>query len=280
SYFYPAVGLSGVLSEMTEMPEWISFSKIRAAYTQVGNDADPYLLKQPYSYSPGAGQGFIARDVNRTIADLKPERTEAWEFGTEWRFFDGRLGLDATIYKTNTINQLVFMPMIQPSGFNTQYVNVGDIENKGIELMISGNPIKMESFRWNTSINYALNKNKVLRLGGGLNEATLTTASDYARVLIRVGGSYGDLFGTVWDKDENGRHKISAAGLPVVKTLQKIGDFNPYYTVGWSKQFEYKSFDLSFLIDGRVGGTLLSGTDAMLGYFGVGEYTTAFREGG
>lgn len=279
SYFYPAVGISALLSEMTNMPEWVTFSKIRGAYTQVGNDADPYLLIQTYSYSPGAGQGFIARDVNRTIADLKPERTEAWEFGTEWRFLDGRVGLDATVYKTNTVNQLIFVPMIQPSGFNTQYVNVGDIENQGIELMLNGNPVNTENFNWNTSINYALNKNKVMRLRDGVTEATLTTASDFARVLIRVGGSYGDLFGTVWDKDENGKHKVSSTGLPVTKTLQKIGDFNPDYTVGWTNEFTYKKFDMSFQIDGRVGGTLISGTDAMLGYFGVGDYTTAFRDG-
>src|SRR5690606_25591032 len=103
--------------------------------------------------------------------------------------------------------------------------------------------------------------------------------SDYERVLNRVGGSYGDLFGTVWDKDENGRYKVSSTGLPVTKTLQKIGDFNPDYTVGWTNDFTYKKFDMSFQIDGRVGGTLISGTDAMLGYFGVGDYTTAFRDG-
>ena len=279
SYFYPSVGLSGLLSEMMNFPEWISFAKIRGAYTQVGNDADPYLLQQSYTYSPGAGQGFIARDGNRAINDLKPERTEAWELGTEWRFLDGRLGLDATFYKTNTINQLIFIGMPQPSGYNTQYVNVGDIENKGIELMLTGNPIKKENFNWNSTINFALNRNKMISLLPGIPEASLTTASNFARLLIRPGGSYGDLFGTVWDTDENGRYKISSAGLPVVKQLEKVGNFNPDYTLGWLNQFEYKRFDLSFLIDGRVGGTLISGTDAMLGYFGVADYTTPFRDG-
>lgn len=280
SYFYPSVGLSGILSEMMNFPEWITFAKVRGAYTQVGNDADPYLLQQPYTYSPGAGGGFIARDGNKAINDLKPERTKAWELGTELRFIHNRLSLDATFYKTNTVNQLIFIGLPQPSGFNTQYVNVGDIENKGFELMLKGTPVKSENFSWNASFNFSLNRNEMISLLPGIESASLTTATTFASLLIKPGGSYGDLFGSIWEKNENGQYKVSSSGLPVVQQLKKIGNFNPDYTMGLSNQFEYKNFDLSFLIDGRVGGTVISGTDAMMGYFGVANYTTSFRDGG
>nr|WP_068888437.1 SusC/RagA family TonB-linked outer membrane protein [Pedobacter panaciterrae] len=280
SYFYPSVGLSALFSEIFSLPDWVNFAKVRGAYTQVGNDADPYLLNQTYTYSPGAGSGFIARDQTKYINDLKPERTKAWELGTEWRFIDDRLSLDATFYKTNTVNQLIFIGLPQPSGFNNQYVNVGDIQNKGMELMLKGTPIKNDNFTWSSTFNFALNRNKVLSLLPGISQASLTTATNYASLLIKPGGAYGDLFGQVWEKDANGRNKISSTGLPVVQQLQKIGNFNPDYTLGLSNQFDYKNFSLSFLIDGRVGGTVISGTDAMLGYFGIADYTTAFREGG
>ena len=280
SYFYPSVGLSGLLTGILNLPEWISYSKVRAAYTQVGNDADPYLLNQTYTFSQGAGSGFVSRDQTRYINDLKPERTKAIELGTEWRFFKGRLGLDLTLYKTNTVNQLIFIGLPQPSGYNNQYVNVGDIENKGIELMLTGSPLKGTDFMWNTSLNFAANRNKVISLLPGIAQASLTTATNFASSLIRPGGSYGDMYGFIWEKNQEGRHKVSNAGLPVVQQLQKIGNFNPDYTLGWNNQFQYKKFSLSFLVDGRVGGTIISGTDALLGYFGLADYTTPFRDGG
>jgi TonB-linked SusC/RagA family outer membrane protein len=280
SYFYPSFGLSGLLSEMVQLPSWVSYAKVRGAYTQVGNDADPYLLQQTYSYSPGAGSGFVARDQIKYIDNLKPEKTKAWEIGTEWRFFDGRLGLDASVYKTNTVNQLIFIGLPQPSGYNNQYVNVGDIQNKGMELMVTGNPVKKEGFNWNTTVNFALNRNKVLSLLPGIEQASISPSTNFGSLLIKPGGAYGDIYGYKWARNEDGQYQINANGLPVVEQLQKIGNFNPDYTLSWLNQFDYKQFNFSFMVDGRVGGTVVSGTDAMLAYFGLGDYTTAYRDGG
>lgn len=280
SYFYPSFGLSGLLSEMIKMPSWVSYAKVRGAYTQVGNDADPYLLQQTYSYSPGAGDGFVARDQIKYIDDLKPEKTKAWEIGTEWRFFEGRLGLDASVYKTNTVNQLIFIGLPQPSGYNNQYVNVGDIENKGLEIMLTGNPVKKDNLSWNTTLNFALNRNKVLALLPGIEQANLSPSTNFGSLLIKPGGSYGDIYGFKWAQEANGAYQINNAGLPVVQQLQNIGNFNPDYTISWLNQVDYKQFTLSFMIDGRVGGTVISGTDALLGYFGLADYTTKNREGG
>jgi TonB-linked SusC/RagA family outer membrane protein len=280
SYFYPSFGLSGLLSELMQMPSWISYAKVRGAYTQVGNDADPYLLQQTYSYSPGAGDGFVARDQIKYIDDLKPEKTKAWEIGTEWRFFGGRLGLDASVYKTNTVNQLIFIGLPQPSGYNNQYVNVGDIENKGMEVMLTGNPVKKDNLSWNTTLNFALNRNQVLALLPGIGQANLSPSTNFGSLLIKPGESYGDIYGFKWAQDVNGAYQINNAGLPVVQQLQNIGNFNPDYTISWLNQIDYKQFNFSFMVDGRVGGTVISGTDALLGYFGLADYTTKNRDGG
>jgi len=280
SYFYPSFGLSGLLSELMQMPSWISYAKVRGAYTQVGNDADPYLLQQTYSYSPGAGDGFVARDQIKYIDDLKPEKTKAWEIGTEWRFFGGRLGLDASVYKTNTVNQLIFIGLPQPSGYNNQYVNVGDIENKGLEIMLTGNPVKKDNLSWNTTLNFALNRNQVLALLPGIGQANLSPSTNFGSLLIKPGESYGDIYGFKWAQDVNGAYQINNAGLPVVQQLQNIGNFNPDYTISWLNQIDYKQFNFSFMVDGRVGGTVISGTDALLGYFGLADYTTKNRDGG
>ncbi|MBC9915586.1 SusC/RagA family TonB-linked outer membrane protein [Chitinophaga varians] len=281
SYFYPSVGLSAVLSDMIKMPSWVTFGKVRASYTQVGNDADPYLLLQTYDYAMGAGNGFVSRNVTKSIRDLKPEQTKSYEAGLEARFFDGRLGVDATVYKNNTINQLIYIGLPQASGFTNQYINAGNIENKGIEVMLTATPIRKNSFSWNTTLNYATNKNKVLSLAPGIDQANLSPSIIFGSLLISPGGSYGDIYGYTWSRDEKtGQRMINANGLPVVTANQKLGNFNPDFTLGWNNQLQYKNLSLSFLIDGRVGGVLVSGTDAILAAYGVADYTTRFRDGG
>lgn len=280
SFFYPSIGLSAILSDALKMPEWISFGKVRASYTQVGNDAAPYLLDQLYRFSLGAGQGFVSRDVTRAIGNLKPEKTKAYELGTEWKFFDNRFGLDATIYKTNTINQLLYIGLPLASGFSQQYINAGDIENKGIELQLNGEPLRADRFSWNTAINFARNINKIIELTPKISEAALSTATRLATVVAKTGGSYGDMYGFAWSKNEKGEYLVNDAGLPIVTANQKIGNFNPDFTLGWSNTFRFDQFSLSFLIDGRVGGEMVSGTDSYLGAYGIGEFTEQYRSGG
>lgn len=281
SYSYPSVGLTAVLSDILHLPEWISFGKVRVAFTNVGNDADPYQVNQRYDYNPGAGNGFISRDDTKSIGDLKPEQTQSYEAGTNWKFFDNRLGIDATIYKNNTINQLVLIGLPAASGYQTQYINVGNVRNSGFELMLTGTPVRNSSFTWETYINFALNRNKVIKLKAGLTQTTLSPSTNFGQLIIKPGGSYGDIYGYGWAKDAKGQHLITDAGLPVATDdqTQKLGNFNPDYTIGWGNTFNYKKFTLSFQIDGKVGGIIVSGTDALMSYYGVSDYTTKFREG-
>lgn len=280
SYFYPSVGLSGILSDAFTLPEWISFGKLRASYTQVGNDAETNLLRQLYNYTLGANAGFISRNATRAIPDLKPEITHALEFGAEWKFFNNRLGIDATIYKTNSKNQLLFVDLPPASGYSRQYINAGDIENKGLELQLTGVPIQRENFSWNTTINFARNVNKIVELIPEVQQVNISASARLASVVASVGGAYGDIYGFAWAKDANGNHLVNDNGLPIVENNQKLGNFNPKFTLGWANTFKYKHVNLSMLIDGRVGGELVSGTDSFLGAYGLGDFTEEWRDGG
>src|SRR5690606_9604845 len=253
SYFYPSVGLSAILSDMINMPSWISFAKVRGSYTQVGNDADPYLLSQLYNFSLGAQEGFVNRDATRAIGNLKPEETNSAEIGIDWKFFNNRLGLDATIYKSNTKNQLLFIGLPMASGFGRQYINAGEIENKGIEDALTGTPIEKDDFTWSTTVNVSRNINTILELTPAITQADLSASTRMATVVAKVGGSYGDLYGRGWKRNENGEFLIGANGLPVMESNMKLGNFNPDFMLGWANSFSYNRFDLSVLIDGRVG---------------------------
>jgi TonB-linked SusC/RagA family outer membrane protein len=283
SYSYPSIGLTAILSDIVKLPDWVSFGKLRFTYTNVGNDADPYRLNQRYIYTLGGRNGFISRDNIKSISDLKPEQTNSFEAGLDWKFFDNRFGIDATFYKNNTINQLVLIGLPAASGFQTQYVNVGNIKNAGFELMLSANPIRKTRFKWNTSINFGLNRNEIISLKDGITQTTLSPSTNFGQLIIKPGGSYGDIYGYGWAKDSaTGKYLINNKGLPVATSSQdqKLGNFNPDYTIGWSNTFEFKKYTLSFQVDGRVGGIIVSGTDALMSYYGVSDYTTQFRDGG
>ncbi|EFK59474.1 SusC/RagA family TonB-linked outer membrane protein [Sphingobacterium spiritivorum] len=281
SYFYPSVGVSAVFHEALKLPEWVTFGKVRGSYTIVGNDAEPSLLRQLYLFSQGAGQGFISRSPNKSIEDLKPEKTKSLEVGLDMKFFDNRLGFDFTYYKANTINQLLFIGMPMASGFSRQYINAGDIRNSGMELQLNATPVRKENFSWQTGINFSANTNKVIELSEKTKQVNVTDNTKYATVVVKEGERYGDLYGHKWKVDAaTGKYVVGANGLPIVEANKKLGNFNPDALVGWSNSFSYKNFQLNTLIDARIGGEIVSGTAAYLAAFGVGDFTETAREGG
>lgn len=279
SFFYPSAGLSVVFNEWLRMPDWVTFGKARVSYTQVGNDPNPYLLDQLYQFSLGAGNGFISRSSTKAIPDLEPELTKSFESGLDMRFFNDRLTFDATYYKSNTINQLMYLTLPMASGFSRQYINAGNIENKGLEIQLTGVPVRNDKFRWNTSVNFSTNTNTIIELHETTKRANITDNTKYATVVVEEGGKYGDLYGHVWKKDANGQYIVDANGLPVVEANQKLGNFNPKALLGWSNTFTYGNISFHTLIDARIGGEIVSGTAAYLAAFGVADFTEAYREG-
>ena len=282
SYFYPSLGLTTVLSDIIELPNFINFAKLRGSYTRVGNDAAPYLLTQSYSFSQGGTGGFINRDGTQAIGDLKPELTTSLEFGFDGRFFDNRLGLDVTFYKTNSVNQVLSLPLAPASGFSNQYINAGNIENAGVELTLTGSPIKKNDFTWDVTLNYARNINAIVSLHPDIKQTLLS--SGYGRtagVLVKEGGAYGDLYTEGWARTPSGQFIMDGAGKPVVSSSQEyLGNFNPKFTLGLNNAFSIGKISLNVLVDARIGGVMTSGSDASLAFDGSSAYTTAYREGG
>ncbi|WP_229253045.1 SusC/RagA family TonB-linked outer membrane protein [Dyadobacter helix] len=280
SYIYSSFGGNFILSDAVKLPSWISFAKIRGSWAQVGNSTDPYQLDPSYAFNPGGVGGYITRATTLPNANLKPEISSATEFGLDFRALGGRVGLDVTYYNSNTVNQILTLALPPASGFSAQLINAGKINNKGVEIMLSGTPIKTDNLTWQTSLNFGRNINKIVYLHPSIKRATLGAGVRTATPIVAEGGSYGDMEGLTWLKDAQGRRVVSAAGVPVVGPLGIIGNFNPKFTLGWNNTFNYKNFALTFLVDGRVGGTMTSGTEANLAFDGNADYTTAYREGG
>src|SRR5690606_34656142 len=241
---------------------------------QVGYDPNPYLLNQLYQFGLGAGSGFVSRSPTKAIPDLKPEQTKSFEAGLDMKLCANRLSLAATYYKSNTVQQLLFLSLPMASGFSREYINAGNIENRGFELQLAASPVKNENFSWSTAVNFSTNTNKIIELHEKTKRANISDNTKYATVVVNEGEKYGDLYGHTWMKDEaTGKYIVDAEGLPVVETNKKLGNFNPKAMLGWSNTIDYKNFSLRTLIDARIGGEIVSGTAAYLAAFGVGEFT-------
>ncbi len=281
SYLYSSFGANLLLSDAVQLPSWISFAKIRGSFAQVGNDTSPYQLLPYYVYNPGGSGGYITRNTTLPNANLKPEISSSTEFGVDLRLFRGRLGIDATYYNSLTENQILTLQLPTGTGFTAQLINAGKIRNRGVEIMLSGQPLKEGALTWNTSVNFARNVNKIVTLHENIKQAWIATVVRTAGVAAHEGGSFGDLYGYTWAKNANGQYMVNdTTGLPISAANGYLGNFNPKFTLGWNNSFGYKNFVLNFLIDGRVGGQMVSGSEANLAYDGNSDYTLAYREGG
>ena len=272
-FFYPSVGLTWVMNEALKLPSWIDLGKIRGAWSKVGNGL-PRYRSHPLN-SVGRG-GVISFNSTAPFDELKPEMTTSVEFGTEWRFFGSRLEFDFTYYQTRTKNQLFSMSAPSGSKYTTYYVNAGDIKNEGVEIVLGGTPVMTNDFRWKTSVNFALNRNKVVELAEGLGYFNFGGGSSNSYGMrLEVGGSFGDIYGRKFLRDEQGNYKYDDDGMPMPdkSDLKKMGNTSPDFNLGWQNTFTYKGFSLYFLIDGRFGGDVISLTQAELDKYGVSKVT-------
>jgi TonB-linked SusC/RagA family outer membrane protein len=280
-FFYPSAGLTWIINESLSLPEWIYLGKIRGAWSQVGNALPLYISHPINKISAG---GNFQGTTTAPFSELKPEKTNSLEFGTEWRFFGNRVEFDFTYYKTNTTNQLFSLPAPSGSGHSYYYVNAGDIENRGVEIVLGGSPLLKKDYRWKTAFNFSTNQNKVLELAEGLDYFAFgQQSSNNYQMRLEKGGSFGDIYGVGFIKDADGNIRYDAAGLPLRDNeagLLKIANCAPKWSLGWSNTFTYKDFSLFFLIDGRFGGDVLSITQADLDSYGVSKATGDARNAG
>lgn len=277
SYFYPSVGLTAIVSDMVDLPSWVSYGKARVTLANAGYGGQQYLTDNYFSV--GAG-GTINTPGTRSLGNYKPELTQSFEAGLDWRFFTNRLGLDITYYRSETKNQLISLAVPNATLFNAQYINAGLIRNSGVEFMLNGTPVRSTAFSWDVMFNFSKNVNKVVRLSDRLKTAVL---GDDRQVLetVEEGKSYGTMYMAEWKKDAQGRRIVNANGVPVVtpKTAY-AGNYNPNYMLGMNNSLNFKNLSLSFLVDYKNGGTVIGGTLAAMDASGNSKTSLYGRENG
>ena len=285
-FFYPSIGVSCLMNRVLKLPEQVTSGKVRVAWSKVGNDI-PLYITNPVAHVL-AGGGIQASDA-ASFEEMKPEMSLSVEVGTEWKFFDSRLHIDFTYYQTHTKNQFFKLPAKDGDEYAYRYVNAGNIQNTGVELMIEGTPVEIKNFSWKTGINYAFNKNKVVRLHAELpvfQYGPYGFSSSYA-MKLKKGGSFGDIYGKAFKRDTDGKILYESdgerQGLPMIEgdgNTVKVGNANPDFTLGWTNTFSWKGLVLSLLVDGRYGGKVLSQTQADMDMYGVTKVTGDARDRG
>ncbi len=279
SYFYPSVGISAILSDVFEMPEAVSFAKLRAGWAQVGNDTDPYNITSTYAFREAFnGVPRVSAFSVLKNANLKPEKTNSIEVGADLRLFGNRVGLDVAVYKSNVRNQILTLPVSQTSGLEARIINAGEVENKGIEVTLNLKPVKTDNFSWTINTNFTSNRGEVKELIDGLDTYQIAE-NNGVQILAKVGERVGDMYGTGFEMVDG--QILYENGLPVRSNeLVKLGNYNPDFMVGFQNIFKYKNFDLSVLFDWRQGGEMHSRTVAIGGTTGMLDFTTRGRESG
>ncbi len=284
SFFYPSVSTSFILSNVTELPQAISFAKLRASYAQVGNDTNPYQTTGAFiAQTPFNGQPTFSDQNLIANPNLRPEQTAAIEVGADIRFFGDKLNLDISYYNAVTKDQIISLPIGISSGFTQQVVNGGKVRSKGVEVILGATPVATQNFKWNSTVNFSTNRATVEDLPQDAGRLTLAFSRIYDSqnqtvfVQVEEGGRIGDLYGTGYQRNENGDFILTEEGRYIPdNTLQKLGNANPDFMVGFNNQFNYKKWDLGFLLDWRQGGIIVSRTRA-LGNVGGQLAETAVR---
>lgn len=293
SYLYPSIGVSAVISQMVELPKVISFFKVRASLSQTANEV-PYNVVNPWNSIGGTGNlstgvGSINRNTQVPFTNLKPEKIVGSEYGTEIRFLKNRIGLDFTLYKDVSTNQFLSLAAPSGSGFTTYYVNAGKIENRGFELSLNAEPVRGANFSWSTSVNSSQNKNKIVELiasNPGYVAATsgnLSGGDEGFSSLIIAGGSFNDVYIYRFARDDKGQiiltNKETSMPVPTkAANMEKVGNVNPDFLLGWNNNFTFHNFFASVLVNGKFGGVAFSKTDAFLDSYGVSERSAAARD--
>ena len=276
SYFYPSFGITVLLDEMFDLPDFISLAKIRASSANVGNEVPYNTIFPRHTINSDGSVGF---NTTKPFFDAKPEIIRTTELGLDWRFFNNRLGIDFTYYDINSQDQ--FIRINQPiEDFTSFFVNAGEITNKGVELVLNAKPILKEEYSWTTGLNYTQNRNKIVELHPD-TQLIGQGGSEGIRVQLVEGGSISDIYSIKFIRDDLGRIVIGDDGRPTkTGTRELVGNAEPDFQLGWSNTFHYKTLSLNFQINGKFGGYVWSQTEAMLDGYGVSERSALARDRG
>lgn len=289
SFFYSSAGISAVLTDLLDIrsPK-LSYLKVRASYAEVGNEPDPFLTNPTY---PLAG-GSPVTQTRMPNPDLEPELTKSFELGLNASFFKGALNLDATVYSSRTYNQFFELPLSSASGYTSVFVNGGRVDNKGIEVSARYSR-KFGELNWSSNAIFSLNRNKIVELLPGwtnpvtkevisITEKDMTGTGSY-KMVLKEGGSMGDIYVNTLRIDEHGAIYVNPSSQTVVaepNTFVYAGNSNPKYNLGWGNNLSWKGISLNFLFTARVGGIVVSNTQAIMDAFGASQASADARDAG
>lgn len=291
SIFYPAAAVSLVLTEAfpSMKSSTVTMAKLRANMGEVGKGTEPYTTNTYYTRA-SATDGFVSTLVsfpfqglagytlnNRSgNVDLLPEFTKEYELGTEWSFFEGRIGFEGSVYKRDTRNLIFAVPAPPSSGFTTVITNAGKLSSKGLEMLLNIVPVKNDQLQWQSSFNFTTFKSTVEELAPGVTSISIGGFTS-PNVRLVPGEEYGQLWSNAYLRNAQGQMIINSNGLPKpTSVVQKVGNPNPKFTIGWSNNIAYKDFTLSFLLDFKYKGDIMSRTIGDLRIQGVAKETAEF----
>jgi TonB-linked SusC/RagA family outer membrane protein len=296
TFFYPGANLSFVFTEAMDLnSNALSFGRLRVGYGKTGNDAPPYSINPVFVQSQmnlPAGEisfpvdGTNGFEVSNQIGNqnLTPEITTELEFGADLRFFNDRVRLDVAYYDKLTDNQILTVPLAPSSGYTSQVMNIGDVSNKGIELLLNVNALNTSyGLSWDVSYNFTKSKTKLESLGNGMERVDITGLGGYfvsgydVDFVAYPGRDLGEFEGPKFLTDPQGRLVINPAnGLPQIDTNNKeiLGSYQPDFVMGLTNQIRYKGFALSATLDWRKGGKFYSYTRRLTDFVGNSSQST------
>lgn len=266
AFYYPSISTSFVFSELIEPNAIFTYGKLRANYAEVGNGAPAYALRDPYILNtPFNGTPVATLPTTKFNPALKPERTKSWEVGVETSFLDGRLGLDASYYNMNSVDQIFRLPVSTSTGNFFRYINAGSVVNKGVEVQFFATPVRTDDFSWTATLNWARNRNLVESIytdeqGNEIQNLLLSSPQGGITINAALGEPYGTIRGTNYVFNDQGQKVVGEDGFYLVSESanEVIGDANPDWTGGFANSLSYKNFELDFLIDMQRGGDIFS----------------------
>lgn len=282
SFFYPSVGMSAIISQMAKLPEFINYLKVRGSWASVGSAISPNITSLwRYNYKPNT-QSY--ETVTYKFPEtFYPERTNSWEAGLTARFFNNALTLDVTLYQSNTRKQTFLRPITVSEGYSSEYVQTGNVRNRGIELSL-GYSHQFGKLTWNSSFTYSMNRNKIIDLLPDPEETISTSGLNGVGVILKKGGTMGDVYSyTDFARDNEGNIALDASGNVIRQTLTNpkyLGNVLPKGNIGFSNEFSWKGISLGFLLTARLGGIVMSQTQAIMDYYGVSKTSAVARDNG
>jgi TonB-linked SusC/RagA family outer membrane protein len=282
SYLYPSINGSFIFSDIiTSKPSWLNYGKIRAAYAEVGGDTDPYTNALYYSINPNTLNNIALGSINSTVSpnsNLRPLKVRETEIGMDLRLFNNRVNLNFSLYRKNTVDEILDVNISEASGYTQTKVNIGKLKNEGVEMLLTLLPIKGK-INWESSFNAAYNKSEVLELANGQSSFDVGVGQYFGIISHEVGLPLASVRAFDYKRDTKG-NILTAGGKPLLGNLKTYGSAIPKWTGGWTNNFKYKSLRIFTQIDFKAGAVVLSNSNFNFLREGLSKSSLEGREGG